>query len=90
MPVRRLRGPSHCEDAQCVCDAGYEAGADGACVDVDECADNNGGCPKESTCVNVAGGAPTCEGPSQARWVLSSSLKVTCQERPSQWVSRIA
>ncbi len=44
-----------CVDDVCVeptCDEGYEMGADG-CVDVDECATDNGGCAQ--TCVNADG-----------------------------------
>jgi len=39
----------------CDCDAGYALDApDGSCVDVDECATDNGGC--DQTCLNAPGG----------------------------------
>lgn len=43
------------------CGAGY-APSDGGCVDVDECATNNGGCGSAAcmTCTNNLGAAPTC------------------------------
>jgi Peptidase M60, enhancin and enhancin-like/N-terminal domain of M60-like peptidases len=44
------------------CDPGYEP-KDGACVDVDECKTDNGGCgdPAIFACKNAVGGPPGCE-----------------------------
>ena len=39
----------------CMCPSGYAVDGD-SCVDVDECATNNGGCDKHVKCVNVVGG----------------------------------
>lgn len=39
---------------QCICDEGYEqAGSGTNCVDMDECADGNGGC--DEICLNTPG-----------------------------------
>ena len=49
--------PSHCDAGACVCDPGFNANGDGACVDIDECASNNGGCgdPAFFSCTNTRG-----------------------------------
>ncbi|HEY3449733.1 MAG TPA: calcium-binding EGF-like domain-containing protein [Myxococcales bacterium] len=45
----------------CVCRDGYQR-ASGACIDVDECADSNGGCSPLATCTNVPGSRScTCQ-----------------------------
>jgi len=42
------------ETAECRCPDGYE-GEPGACTDIDECAEDQGGCPAERPCVNLPG-----------------------------------
>lgn len=45
--------PSQCE----TCGAGYAySAADGACLDIDECATGNGGCDLNAQCMNTPGG----------------------------------
>jgi hypothetical protein len=39
---------------------GYSGTGDTACVDIDECATNNGGCDALTMCNNNVGAAPTC------------------------------
>ncbi len=53
---------SHCEEGVCICDAGYEADADGTCADIDECATSNGGCGDALywSCTNNEGTVATC------------------------------
>ncbi len=38
------------------CEAGYAPSLAGACVDIDECEQDNGGCDDDASCRNVAGG----------------------------------
>jgi hypothetical protein len=47
------------------CPAGSSPGAGGACVDIDECSANNGGCDTTpmATCHNAQGGPNTCSCP---------------------------
>lgn len=42
--------------ASCDCRAGYRAGADGRCVDVNECRAEESPCPGDSVCTNTNGG----------------------------------
>jgi hypothetical protein len=44
---------------ECTCKPGFEDAA-GACVDIAECAANNGGCDLLTTCTENVGAAPTC------------------------------
>lgn len=60
--------PNACVDTpggyECACPAGFSGSGrgDGGCVEVDECALDNGGCgdPAFYRCVNQPGAAPTC------------------------------
>jgi hypothetical protein len=49
------------ETRRCECNPGFEPNADG-CVDIDECAVDNGGCGADEVCANAAqpGAAPAC------------------------------
>jgi outer membrane protein OmpA-like peptidoglycan-associated protein len=42
-----------------LCDAGYSASGQ-TCTDIDECAENNGGCDSNATCTDRAGLPPLC------------------------------
>jgi hypothetical protein len=39
----------------CSCEPGYDGDGETSCTDIDECANNNGGCGVHTTCVNLAG-----------------------------------
>ena len=43
------------------CEFGFQRNEDQECVDIDECAQDNGGCHENAACTNIVGALPSCE-----------------------------